>query len=176
MSFLNFLESLKETNPTLVDTFLEAFNGIFEEKPRKYGAGIFFVCPSTKKILLFLRANNGEDPGVWCSLGGKGESGESPIQTAIREVREESKIKFKSYHLDTNGPLFVKQNSPDFRFITYIATVDSEIQPKINEEHDAFGWFTLEEASKLPLHHGVTSILNSPESMSLINSYLNMLN
>ena len=55
-------------------------------------ASIVFVVNKKDEVLILKRSKKGSFPGVWALPGGRGEPGESPEETAIREVREETKI------------------------------------------------------------------------------------
>jgi 8-oxo-dGTP pyrophosphatase MutT (NUDIX family) len=170
--FLGFLDTIEDTNKELVKTCKQAYlECVYEPKPRSYGAGILFVCKATHRILLLLRSPNEEDPNVWCGLGGKGELGESPMQTAKREVWEEGQITPDQYNL-IKTPLRVNKNTPKFRFITYLGIVEQEFQPTINHEHVAARWFDLSEISQIPLHYGISAIINDQKNMEFINKYL----
>ena len=175
MKFINFLNDLQKFNPKLVENiksiYLEASNIINETDNYDYGAGILFICPKTKKILLGLRSNNQEDSNVWCGFGGKGELGETPIQTAIREVWEEAKIHPKSYRVITPA-LHINQNTDSFKFHNYLGIMDSEIKPDINNEHTLSKWFSIPELGQIPLHYGLEKILNNNEKRSIINNYI----
>ena len=170
--FIGFLNSIEYKNPKLIDVFKQAFlESVEEVKPRDYGAGILFVCPSTKKVLLLLRAEGGEDANVWCSLGGKGELGETPMETAVREVWEEGQIGPKQYKL-VEEPLRINQNTPTFKFITYLGLVDQEFSPVINYEHTDAKWFSFDEIWQIPLHYGIKAIFTDEKNKNFINKYL----
>lgn len=172
MSFVTFLNDLQKFNPNLVENiksiYLEANSMICETDNYDFGAGILFICPQTKKILLALRSDNQEDSGVWCGFGGKGEVGETPMQAAIREVWEEARIHPKLYKVITPA-LHINQNTDSFKFHNYLGIVDSEIQPTINDEHKASKWFSMPELSNIPLHFGLKTILSDNEKLNVIN-------
>ena len=175
MSFVNFLNDLQKFSPKLVENiksiYLESNNIISETNNYDFGAGILLICPKTKKILLGLRSDNQEDSGVWCGFGGKGEIGETPIQAAMREVWEEAKIHPKDYNVITPA-LHINKNTDSFKFHNYLGITDSEIQPKINDEHKASKWFSMPELSNIPLHFGLKKILSNNDKTTIINNYV----
>lgn len=169
--FYHFLENLKENDKLAISAMQMALvESVYEEKPRDYGSGILLICPKHKSVLLALRGDSGEDPGVWCSFGGKGELGEIPVQTAMREVFEEAKFLPSMYKLHPE-PIYVHQNSPDFKFITYLGIMDNKIDPIINDEHEDSKWVKIEELEGLNLHFGLTSLLNDEKCQKTINYY-----
>ena len=172
MKFVNFLNDLQRFDPKLVENIKSIYlESVGETANYEYGAGVLLICPSTKRLLLGLRSDNQDDSNVWCGFGGKGEPGETPIQTAMREVWEETKIHPRTYKIITPA-LHINQNSDTFKFHNYLGIVDSEIIPKINDEHKLAKWLSLPELSKIPLHRGLTTILTDIEKASVINKYI----
>jgi 8-oxo-dGTP pyrophosphatase MutT (NUDIX family) len=107
------------------------------------------------------RLNEKDEFGnVWIVPGGeieKNENGveiETPEEALEREIDEELGIKIErieyvgsSYK---SGEKNFKKPNIDFEFIDFIArTRQSEISP--NSEITEYGWFTIEEAERLPL-------------------------
>ncbi len=168
-TFLDFLDSIEKTPmiSCLKSAYLESFH---KRNFENYGAGIFFYCPNTKRCFLALRSDDEDDGNVWCSLGGKGEVNETPIQTAIREVTEEGKITPDQYHI-VDQPLYTCQNTPDFKFITFLGLVNEEFIPTLNHEHTEFKWVTTNDLSNLNLHFGVRELLKKSNFLNNINSY-----
>jgi SPP1 gp7 family putative phage head morphogenesis protein len=111
-------------------------------------AGILFR--DERGRVLLLRRTDGLG---WAFPGGGIEYGEDPEQTARRETFEEVKAIY-------NGPLdFVRVQE---WFGTYFATYTAEVkpfEPKLNAEHDAYVWATIDEALLMRLHSGVRATL-----------------
>lgn len=174
-SFLRFLNGMMPHDPNLIGNlksiYLESL--AIEPPEHSYGAGLLFICPSTKRVLLALRSHEEEDGDVWCSLGGKGEAGETPMKTAVREVYEEGHISPDQYQV-VQSPLHVNQNTPKFKFFNFLAIAPVEFTPQLNDEHTQFGWFTPEEMNSLKLHFGTKAIFSDTEKLKVINSYLNV--
>lgn len=171
-NFLGFLDSIENCDRALIKAFRQAFlESVYETKPTDYGAGIMFLCPKTQHIFLALRNPSEEDGNVWCGLGGKGEVGENPMETAVREVSEEGGIRAESYAL-SRQPLYIHQNSPDFKFITFLGLVDNEFIPTLNHEHSEHKWVDLNEINELPLHYGIKDMLGNEKNLEIINYYL----
>ncbi len=99
-----------------------------------------------------------DDPSFWQSVTGTLEIGEQPIQTAYREVWEETGIKLNPNHnsitdhkLSTQyeiRPQWRYRYSPDVRFNTehvFSAQIDSQL-PIVLTEHLAYKWVSKAEA------------------------------
>ena len=100
--------------------------------------------------------------GIWQSVAGGGEAGETPEMAAYREAFEEAGLPYSSrlYKLDTmsyiEGNIFkcYEQWGKDIYVIPmyyYSAEYDGDIQ--ISNEHSEYGWFSYEEAQKLLYWH-----------------------
>ena len=115
-------------------------------------AGVLFIAKDTGRVLFVLRSNQGDDPNVWCSLGGGVEEGESIDQAVHREVGEEAGFygDYDLQHIHTS-------DDGSFKYHNHIALVPTEFTPKLNEEHTDYVW-----ADKLPtpLHPGLQQALD----------------
>ena len=119
------------------------------------------VPPELQTVSITLRRDDGrvlllkrraERGGFWQILTGRIEAGESPLQTAAREVHEETgfsprldEIRELRYaHGFALGsrvpPLFVRETA-------FAATVSGE--PRLSDEHDEHRWCTPQEALEL---------------------------
>jgi len=98
------------------------------------------------KLLLLTKRSNYTKvfPQTWACPGGRGEPGEIPEQTIVRECKEEVNLNFKPTRLFDKG----KYNEYDlFIFLgEWSGTV------KIQEEEiTEYSWFSYEDAIKLKL-------------------------
>jgi 8-oxo-dGTP diphosphatase len=59
------------------------------------------------RLLLQLRDGDGPHPHLWCLPGGHGEAGESPVETVVRELHEETGLR-----PDTDPLPFATQELP----------------------------------------------------------------
>jgi 8-oxo-dGTP pyrophosphatase MutT (NUDIX family) len=129
--------------------------------PDVTGASIALIHGPTDRVLLGTRLR-APAKGDWAFPGGKTEPGESPIETGLRELEEETGI---SLHPD-RGPelrttVFIA--SPDgatvFRVVNLLWALDEAPSPRQTEEMDA-RWFSLSDVDTLrPVAAGVRRVL-----------------
>jgi ADP-ribose pyrophosphatase YjhB (NUDIX family) len=123
---------------------------------KKIAAGIVFVAPDGDVLLLKRAGVEGKDNfvGHWALPGGTAESGETAQQCADREAGEEMGIapggaRTLLHEVDTpNG----------MRFHTFVQRVEDKFEPRLNEEHTAFGWHSPDDLPS-PMHPKVESVL-----------------
>lgn len=119
----------------------------------RQGAGALLVACTTGRLLLTLRSAEVLEPHTWGLPGGRVEPGETPMDAAVRELREEL-----SYRGDLLlVPSYVYEES-SFRYHNFVALVPKEFGPRLNWENDDAQWF---DASGLPepLHFGVERLM-----------------
>ena len=107
----------------------------------KSGANAILVKDG--KILLLLRSDKSYwRPGIWGPPGGHVDSGETPIQAAVRETFEESGLTVKSADLK---PL-LQRTKHNFGMIYYYIT-DKFIggQVTLSYEHKGFTWVDMKK-------------------------------
>lgn len=108
------------------------------------GAGIFFTDGSS--VLLLKRAEPGDNKNTWCLPGGKIEEGESPIDAARREAKEEcGKVK---------GSRFEDSKERDGQHVwsTFFFRVNKPFKCKLSKEHSDWKWFKINDLEKINLH------------------------
>lgn len=96
------------------------------------GAGIIFISPNNKILLLQKRNKN------WTFPGGHAEIHETPTETAIRECIEETGKIVDKRQL-TNHLSFTrkKESKPIHSFICFL----EEFKPTLSIEHIDYKWF-----------------------------------
>lgn len=117
-------------------------------------AGILLVAPDGRALFL-RRSGHGDHPGEWGLPGGVVEPHEIPVQAAIRELYEETRIK----GVDPSMLKLLDQTStPDLDFTTFLLKVPRAFEPQLNEEHNGHAWAPL-EVPPSPTHPGVSKTI-----------------
>lgn len=140
------------------------------------GAFIFVLCPKTQRILLGKRNKETEwYPNKWFSFGGTMEESETPRQTAVREFFEETKIAPEHYKLSENH-VYKAQNLDDDGNIhdiyIFIATMNSEIFPEIDDESQDWKWFKLIDIPNIDAHPMLFKLFSDDYSLKEIKKAL----
>ena len=114
-------------------------------------AGILLLDEKAGRVLLLRRSKGVDAPGVWSIPGGSPQLFENDLEAAMREFAEEA------------GPLplldvVAEADLPGAHTFLAISS-PGRWKPKLNEEHDKAGWFSL-WALPEPLHLGVYDALD----------------
>jgi len=125
-------------------------------------AGMLFVNDGGY-FLAVLRSDGVNEPNTWGIPGGAAKEGESPIDTAIREVAEElaggDETKLPSFTVA--GSVIYRDG--DFTYITHVVRIsdkDSDAwEIELDWENDDAGWFPI-GLPPSPLHFGLKYVLN----------------
>jgi len=105
------------------------------------------------QLFIALRGKEAKNErGKWEIPGGAVEFGETFEEALQREVMEEIGVKINIIELLGIANHIIPDENQHWVAPTYICTIKKGI-PEIREPHkcEAIGWFTLEEAAKLPL-------------------------
>lgn len=129
-------------------------------QPPIVAAGIKLRTPDGKT--LFVKRSGHDHEGEWAFPGGGREAGETPEQTARRELFEETGISYAG-HL---SPLAHNPAGPSGAFLTFGADIPEAVSPKLNHEHSEHLWID-ENSPPQPLHPGVAAMyLKSAKDMT----------
>ncbi len=111
--------------------------------------------------LLFLLTHPNKAQGLtWSVPGGKIDSGETPIQAIVREVKEETGIQMSQESFFDCGKLYARTSRDDFNLQIFKAKVDMLPSVTINQrEHTEFRWLEPREIVRLPLMEGADECL-----------------
>ena len=117
-------------------------------------AGVAFVTPAGE-ALFPKRSDKGDHAGEWCFPGGTAEGNETPEETALREVEEETGV------VPEAGPAHLDQRtSPEgVDFVTFRQDVSEKWEPVLNDEHVEARWASADDPPN-PLHPGVKAVLS----------------
>ena len=86
-------------------------------------------------------------PGHWSLVAGKVEPGETPVEAARREIREETSIEVGE-PLGTMEPLYVREGRTLFKVYPFhFDAGDQEVV--LNEENESYVWASVEDAEKM---------------------------
>jgi 8-oxo-dGTP pyrophosphatase MutT (NUDIX family) len=120
----------------------------------RHAAGTIFVAPDGDILVLRRSFNEANFGGHWALPGGGVDAGESPIDAAKREAREE-------IGYDAEGPLKTldrRVTPTGMTFHTFVRPVAEKFTPRLNSEHSAYAWTPI-NALPGPIHPAVESTL-----------------
>lgn len=123
----------------------------------KHAAGVVFVAPDGDVLLLRRASTEKNYGGHWGLPGGGGEDGESPEQTARREVTEEMggaapEVAYR--------PMNRRQTPTGMVFHTFACPVEEKFIPTLDGEHTGYAWASLDMLPR-PLHPSVAEDLGA---------------
>jgi uncharacterized protein len=137
-----FSEEMKEPEHQAAD---EDFKG---------AAGVLVRHHPTGDCLFLKRSAKGDQAGTWCLPFGGADAGETPAQTAARELKEETGLS-----LDELYPLHSGQTPSGILAHTFVADVDEKFDPQLSDEHTEFRWAALDDLPE-PMELGAKAALD----------------
>lgn len=146
-----------------------------EKGEKEFCASVWILTKSSPKKVLLVHHKKFD---MWLQPGGHVENNENPVETAIREVMEETGIdisflKNKNERIDQDGtflilPQFILEETiPEYKDqpqhfhtdIQYVVEVEeTKLKHNPNESHD-IRWFTNEETKNIKIHEDTRQIL-----------------
>ena len=129
--------------------------------PDVIGASVALIHAPTDRVLLGRRLSP-PAKGDWAFPGGRTEPGEAPIDTALRELQEETGIALKPRtdpHLRTTVFAADDQGTTVFRIVNPLWLIDEAPEPKPTETLDS-RWLSLSDVDAMrPVVAGVRRVL-----------------
>ncbi len=89
-------------------------------------------------------------PNIWQLISGTLDAGEHALQGALREVKEEIGLAPVNFWVvPFMNSFYVAATDTVHLSCLFAAEVSSGSEPTLSSEHQAFGWFSCEEAERL---------------------------
>jgi dATP pyrophosphohydrolase len=126
----------------------------------------FVVRPSqdrqTHELLQLRRAANDYLGGTWQIVRGTIEAGETAVQAAVRELREETGLVPKEfYRLGAVETFYIDVDDTLWHSVAFCAVVDRSQQITLNPEHSDFRWLPREQFLPNVMWASERSVLDS---------------
>jgi dATP pyrophosphohydrolase len=100
------------------------------------------------EILLLRRARGGRHPGSWESVSGSIEPGESPVDAARREVREETGlVRGSLWNLSHVESFYWHERGQVALAPAFVWLVDDDEPIRLSDEHDDHEWLPLDQVA-----------------------------
>src|SRR5256884_3699381 len=93
--------------------------------------------PSGLEVLVLRRAPGGRSPGSWETVHGHIEPGETPVEAALRELREETGLEPARLYNLSRAEAFYRHRTDEIALIPVFAgVVDAGAAARPSAEHD----------------------------------------
>lgn len=109
------------------------------------GVWLIVQDPSTKKFLLAKRSQKANNPGLWNFFGGGIDPNEAPLDSLIREVKEECGINVTKSEVKAIGKIMHPRVC---FFFQYVGSMSKIKNIKLNEEHTKAKWISYNKLLK----------------------------
>lgn len=120
-----------------------------------------------EKFLIVKRSSSARgDHYYWELPGGRLEFGESPDDTLIRELLEETGLAAKPIHPIQTWSFFRGEDT-QIVGITFLCETNTDLV-KLSNEHDTYAWITLDELNQYDF---IPSVLRSLEELNMNEIY-----
>lgn len=100
------------------------------------------------EILVLRRGPAGRNPGSWETIHGTIESGETPVQASLRELREETGLVPEKFYNLSRTEAFYQHRTDQLALIpVFAAFVTRGASVRLSPEHDRAEWLAARDAA-----------------------------
>ena len=100
------------------------------------------------EILVLRRGPAGRNPGSWETVHGTIESGETPVQASLRELREETGLVPEKFYNLSRTEAFYQHRTDQLALIpVFAAFVARGASVRLSSEHDLSEWLAARDAA-----------------------------
>jgi dihydroneopterin triphosphate diphosphatase len=102
----------------------------------------------TLEVLALRRGPNGRNPGSWETVHGTIETGETPVQASLRELREETGLVPEKFYNLSRTEAFYQHRTDQLAMIpVFAAFVAPDASITLSAEHDRAEWLRVRAAA-----------------------------
>ena len=127
---------------------------------------VFRIINNDLEFLLLKRSEGRIYPGIWQMVSGHTEKEDTAVQTAIRELKEETGLTPFKMWIAPNVNSFYLADDDSINMIPVFAVQVEDFNVKISEEHTEYKWLKAEDAKMLLAWDG------QRRSVDLIQEYI----
>ncbi len=110
---------------------------------------LFRLVKEEPVFLLLKRSELEIYPGIWQMVTGTIEEGEKAYETALREIKEETKLKVQKLWSVPRVNSFYSPSTDSIILIPVFAALVEKNEVQLSEEHSEFQWCSTDKAIKL---------------------------
>jgi 8-oxo-dGTP pyrophosphatase MutT (NUDIX family) len=101
------------------------------------------------EVLALRRGPHGRNPGSWETIHGTIESGETPVQASLRELREETGLVPQKLYNLSRTEAFYQHRTDELALIpVFAAFVAPSATVQLSAEHDRAEWLRVADAAR----------------------------
>lgn len=99
------------------------------------------------EVLCLRRGHQGRSPGSWEAVHANIDEGETPVETALRELKEETGLEPVRFYNLSRVEAFYRHSVNEIVLVpVFAAVVADDAEVRLSDEHDDWSWLKPEQA------------------------------
>lgn len=108
-----------------------------------------YIKNAQDEILALFRGKNAPTrPSTWDLPGGIFDDGETPEESILREIKEETDLKVKNLRTEM-AVNFMGEENVEWFVVIYSAEIDGDETPTLSYEHDEYKWVSQQQFKRM---------------------------